>query len=234
MPALGAVGRRSAGSPVCSSPAPSSLAPAPRGRRRAHRHSIAPLPPGVVGRHVAERVAGTPLAVVDPDLDLADAAVHRPGHAGERRRSPAGPRACRGTSIRACVLIGACCAQPRGDPVGVVGRPRRQLEVDDPLGRRHVAVEARARPGAPGSRARAGSGSPFMPTASIASRPSMIAATRRAAREAVGRRLTAAASAPACGRRPRPAGRRSGDAQPRARCRPGRHRPRSTRTISVT
>ena len=52
-----------------------------------------------------------PVAAVDADLDLVDAAVLRPGDAGDGRPAPALTRANdRGTSMRLEVLIGASAA----------------------------------------------------------------------------------------------------------------------------
>ena len=65
----------------CRWPAPSACA------RRASPSTVAPLPPGVDRRHARPASPSAHAPVVDPDLDLADAAVLRPGHPGDRDRA---------------------------------------------------------------------------------------------------------------------------------------------------
>ena len=185
VPAGGAVGhhvgarRRSGCSPRLSvartsqrcSPGPTSTTP--------------PLHPGVRRRHAAE-LGRLPVAAVERDLDLLDAGVLRPGDAGDAHRCRPRPRAPRaGTSMRDWVLTG-----PRARPaaLGPVGREVRRT--GSPRGRPPTwwptrSRRGRARPSAPGSRARRAAARRSSPIASIALRSSVSAVERRAAGPAV-------------------------------------------------
>ena len=102
----------------------------------------APQPPGVVG--VARAQFGRlPVAVVDADLDGAHPAVLRPRDAAERHR-PLGDVLTAAGHVDAGFGLDRPArrpAQPR--PVRLGAIESGQLEVDDPLGGRHVAVETR-------------------------------------------------------------------------------------------
>ncbi len=98
-------------------------------------------------RHVSMRVGRRepgllPCAVVDADLDRVDAAVLRPGDAADGDRS-GGDRGQRPRRVDARHRLDRRLARPAAlDPVRVEGVERRQLELDQPLGGRHVAVQA--------------------------------------------------------------------------------------------
>ena len=95
---------------------------------------------------------------------VVDAHLHarRSRGAAPRQRRPPAPRpagdlqrATRACRSATCVLIGASLGPAALDPVGVERVERRELDVDEPLGRRDVAVQTRARPSGPGTRGRA-------------------------------------------------------------------------------
>ena len=126
----------------------------------------------------ARRPGGPPARrLVDLDLDLGDAAVLGPGHAGDRR--PARPQAASrlaGVSMRRHGLDRALDGPAPPDPVGVEGVEGRQLQLGHPLGRRDVAVQPGHDHAAPGSRA-------------------TTAAARRSCRRRAGRRARRATTA---------------------------------------
>ena len=85
-----------------------------------------------------------PLAVVDLDLDLVDADGSGPRPRRRSATSPAGTRwqRCGGRRCGTAVLIGARSAQPRWIQYCVEVVEGRELDLGQPLGGRHVAVEA--------------------------------------------------------------------------------------------
>ena len=136
-------GSTSALAPVCTSPSPVG---------RPHAHGVvarleldgrAPLHPGVVaGRRGRARpaVQAPPSTATSTPVD-ADVLVP-----GARRRSSTSPAATvaplRGTSIREAILTGPRSPQPRWVQYASKSVEAGDLHVDDPLGRRDVAVEA--------------------------------------------------------------------------------------------
>ena len=183
-----------------------------------------PLAPGVrIGR--GGQPGLPPGAAVHPDLDGGDATCWA-------QAIPAivtGPAASRakglGTSMRDAVLTAPCWPSHAG-PVGVVRRRTGELDVGHPLGGRDVAVEA-GNDHAGREAVHQGQGSPFMPTASSASRPSSTAdrACRRSSRPPTRRIWSASGPDPGLARAGRPGRRRAS-----ARCRRKGRRPRWTRT----
>ena len=122
--------------------------PGPRSCARPGRHAVAsqayePLDPGRLRDRRRER-APPASAAVDRDLDLRDAAVRRPGDAGDRR--PGRPATCWPLLGHVDPRLGqdrALLRPAERDPVAVEGLERRQLELGQPLRRRDVAVQAR-------------------------------------------------------------------------------------------
>ena len=105
----------------------------------------APQPPGVVGVAGAE-LGRLPVALlvrtVDADLDGAHPAVLRPRHAAERHRSACDSWPLRGTSMRDSRLDRPARRPAEPRPVRLGAVESGELEVDDPFGGRHVAVQA--------------------------------------------------------------------------------------------
>ena len=84
-----------------------------------------------------------PWPAVDADLDAIDAAVLGPGDAGDGDLAGGRPaRTAWGCRSAAIVLIGAFLRPAALDPVRVKGVERGQLQLDQPLGGRDVAVQA--------------------------------------------------------------------------------------------
>ncbi len=130
-----------------------------------------PLPPCVRSERFSKRRLG-PRPIVDLYLDLGDPLVRRPCHPGDRDlpvrddfRAPA-RRIDPGLGLDRAVLGPA-----PGNPVAVEILQGGEFDLLQPLGCRDVSVEARTtrRAGNPWS---TGSGSPFIPTATNAVRPS--------------------------------------------------------------
>ena len=106
--------------------------------------AVAPLPPRVVARH-ARQLALEPLPLIDRDLDLRDAAVHRPC----KTRDVDHPV---GVGRVVFTALGTVDARHRldrpflrpatGHPVPVEVLPAGELDLGHPLRRRHVAVQA--------------------------------------------------------------------------------------------
>ena len=87
-------------------------------------------------------VAGCHAPLVDLHLDARDADVLLPGDPGDDRLARLHARCRRGTSMRDCSLIGPRSDQPRAVQYAVDLVEAGHLELGDPLGRRHVAVQA--------------------------------------------------------------------------------------------
>ena len=77
------------------------------------RPAVEPLHPGGVGDR-GRQLGGDPVPAVDLHLDRGDAAVRRPGDAGDGHLPGVTELPSRGTSIRDWVRIGASFAQPSG------------------------------------------------------------------------------------------------------------------------
>ena len=162
------------GPAACARPAVASQARTTAARCRSRRPAAS-----VASCHGPSSTRTSTLEMPRCCAQATPATVDRAGRRPLRRRA-----ACRsGTAV----LIGACCAQPRGTQYASKSAKRGQLQLGEPL-----AWPTRSRRG-PGTTIRTGkpcstgSGSPFIPTASIASRPSRSAAVGRAAGPAVDR-----------------------------------------------
>ena len=172
-----------------------------------------PLHPGVVGRRPAPASAGCQSPPSSANSTRLDAGVLRPGDAAEAAPArPARRRPTCGTSIREDSLTGPCSDQPRSVQYAVNESKRRDLDVDDPLAGRHVAVEpGHDRPHR----------EPVLDRQRLAvhrdrqHRAAVVGQRRRAAcRRSSRRRRSASPRRRRPGRRPRRAGRASADAAP--------------------
>ena len=137
---------------------------------------------------------------------------------------PASTVLLRGMSIREASLIGPLRGPAQRRPVALVLGEGGHLHLGDPLGGRDVAVQARARPSAPGSRARAAAARrssrwPAAPPVGVGQR-----GQRGAGGEAV---LAAGQHHVGAGQRPGLGEQLADrDSRARARCRSGRRPPR--------
>ena len=192
-----------------------------------------PLPPGVHRRAPRRASASCHGPSSTRTSTFGDAAVLRPGHAGDgrpARRSAAAPAA--GVSMRDWVLIGACGGPAARDPVRVEVGERGQLELGEPLAWPTRSRTGRAPPSGPGSRARSAAARRSCRRPACASRPSRSDVGRGAGGEAV----DGAARRPGRRRRPGSASSsRSASGTPSQRALPIRSPPTSLDTqASVT
>ena len=136
-------GSTSCSTPVCTWPVLAGRAHPHRVVARLERQRRRPLHPRVDVRHRRQR-AGLPGPAVDGDLDALDAGVLLPRDARRRRpdASPGTSDPDRGTSIREADLDRSLLGPALARPVGLDLVEAGHLEVDDPLARRDVAVEA--------------------------------------------------------------------------------------------
>ena len=181
-------------------------------------------------RQRARQLGRLPRALVDPDLDAVDLPGRRPRHPGDGDAPGGDRRAVAGHVDARLGLDRALLRPPPRDPVAVEAVERRQLDLGEPLRRRHVAVQARHdEAGGEPVRARGAARRSWSRRRSPGGRRrASPSGSRRSTRRPTARR---SGRPPGRGRRGR--ARRATARPTTTRCRRGRRRPRSTRTTSV-